>query len=106
LPSEHSTDTVTRTLLRNKFKPNRTAARRKARVVIRGFKQTYRIDYFETFASVIRYNTLRLLLVKAAAKDLEIDYIDVNTTFLNPKCKEEIYIEILDHFHLVINGVI
>ena len=94
-----------KTVLRNKPKPDRSIARRKARVVIRGFEQTYRIDYFETFASVIRYNTLRLLLAKAAAEDLEIDYMDVNTMFLNPKCKEEIYIEILDFFYLVTNGI-
>jgi hypothetical protein len=94
-----------KTVLRNKPRLDGLIARRKARVVIRGFKQTYGIDYFETFASVIRYNTLRLLLAKAAAEDLEIDYIDVNTAFLNPKCEEEIYMEILDFFYLVTNGI-
>ena len=94
-----------KTVLRNKPRPDRSIARRKARVVIRGFKQTYRIDYFKTFASVIRYNTLRLLLAKAAAEDLEIDHMDVNTAFLNPKCEEEIYMEIPDFFHLVTNGI-
>ena len=94
-----------KTVLRNKPRLDRSIARRKARVVIRGFEQTYRIDYFETFASVIRYNTLRLLLAKAVAEDLEIDYIDVNTAFFNPKCKEEIYIEIPDFFYLVTNRI-
>ncbi|KAI0996190.1 hypothetical protein K3495_g11988, partial [Podosphaera aphanis] len=46
-------------VLRNKFKSDGSLARRKARIVVRGFEQQYGIDYFETFASVIRYNTLR-----------------------------------------------
>ena len=50
-----------------------TIARYKARVIVRGFKQQYRIDYQETFALVVRYDTLRALLAKAAVEDLEID---------------------------------
>ena len=50
-----------------------TIARYKARVIVRGFEQQYGIDYWETFALVVQYNTLRALLAKAAVKDLEID---------------------------------
>jgi hypothetical protein len=31
------------------------------------------------------------MLAKAAMEDLEIDYIDINTAFLNPAIEEEIY---------------
>ena len=44
------------------------------------------------FALVIRYSTLWIMLAKAAIKDLEINYININTTFLNPIIEEEIYI--------------
>jgi len=67
-------------------------ARKKGRIVVRGFKQQWGIDYNKTFVSIVRYNTLRALLVKAAIKDLEIDHLDVNTVFLNTNCEEEIYI--------------
>ncbi len=87
------------------MRPNRTVGQRKARIVIYRFEQTYRIDYFETFALVLRYNTLRLLLAKAAVEDLEIEQMDVQTAFLNPVCKEEVYMEVLDFFHLVIKGI-
>ena len=50
-----------------------TIARYKARVVVRGFEQQYGIDYQETFALVVQYNTLQALLAKVAIKDLEID---------------------------------
>jgi hypothetical protein len=41
--------------------------------VIKGFEQRYGIDYFKTFASVLRYSTLKALLAKTAAEDLEVD---------------------------------
>jgi hypothetical protein len=66
--------------------------------MIKGFEQRYSIDYFETFASVLRYSTLRALLAKAAAEDLEVDQLNVDTAFLNLTLKEEIYIEIPQFF--------
>ena len=63
-------------------------------MVIRGNKQQAGIDYFETFASVLQYTTLRILLAKAAAEDLEADHIDVDTAFLNPDLEEEVYMKV------------
>jgi hypothetical protein len=50
------------------------------------------MDYFNIFALVVRYSTLYIILAKAAIKDLEVDYIDINTIFLNPMILEEIFI--------------
>ncbi|KAI0994703.1 hypothetical protein K3495_g13478 [Podosphaera aphanis] len=88
-------------VLRKKLKSDGTLARRKARIVVRGFEQEYGTDYFETFASVIRFNTLRILLAKAAADELEIEALDVETAFLNPKLEEEIFMEDPQFFQLV-----
>jgi hypothetical protein len=85
-------------VLRNKIHENGSLARRKARLVIRGFEQTAGMDYFETFASVIRYSTLRVLLALAAFRDLEIEQVDIDTAFLNPILKEEIYMETPEFF--------
>ena len=85
-------------VLRNKFCADGTIAQYKARLVIRSIEQTYGVGYFATFASVIRYTTLRLLLAKAAADDLEADHIDVDTAFLNPTPKEDVFMEIPDFF--------
>jgi reverse transcriptase-like protein len=92
---------TSRWVLRKKFRANGSIQRHKARLVIRGFEQTYGVDYFATFASVIRYTTLRILLAKAAADDLEIEHVDVNTAFLNPILEEEVYMEIPQFFELV-----
>jgi hypothetical protein len=50
---------------------------------------------------VLQYSTLRALLAKTAAKDLKVNQLDVNTAFLNPTLKEEIYIEIPQFFELL-----
>lgn len=86
-------------VLKKRFNTRGKLTRRKARIVIRGFEQTYGIDYFETFASVMRYTTLRILLALAAEHDLEIDHIDIDSAFLNPPLEEEIYMEIPEFFH-------
>ena len=67
---------------------------KKARMVIRSNEQQVGIDYFETFASMLRYTTLRILLAKAAAKDLEADHVDIETAFLNPDLEEEVYMKV------------
>jgi len=45
----------------------------KARLVIKGLEQQYSVDYLETFALVLKFATLQVLLAKAATKDLEIN---------------------------------
>jgi hypothetical protein len=50
------------------------------------------MDYFDMFALVIRYSTLCIILAKAAIKDLKVDYININTAFLNPIILKEIFI--------------
>ena len=67
----------------------------------RGFEQQWGIDYFDTFASVLKYITLRVLLAKAVANDLKIDYIDIDTTFLNAAVNEELYIEVPEFIEIV-----
>jgi hypothetical protein len=69
--------------------------------MIKGFKQCYNIDYFETFASVLRYSILRALLAKAAAKDLKVNQLNINIAFLNLTLKEKIYIKIPQFFELL-----
>jgi hypothetical protein len=92
-------------VLRNKMHTDNIIARYKARVVVRGFEQQYGIDYWETFALVVRYDTLRALLAKVAVEDLEIDQMDVNTAFLNLDCEEEIYMQVPDYFELIMPGI-
>lgn len=70
----------------------------KARLVAKGFSQIEGIDYQETFAPVVRYSSIRMLLAIAAHYNLEIAQMDAVTAFLNGKLEEEIYMEQPLHF--------
>ena len=63
----------------------------KSRLVAKGFTQVFGVDYFETFASVVRFDSLRLILAISVSHDLELWQIDFESAFLNGKMKEEVY---------------
>ena len=67
--------------------------RYKARLVAKGYSQKEGIDYFETFAPVLKYKSLRILLSLAAIMDMEVKQMDVETAFLNAEIKEEVYMK-------------
>lgn len=57
--------------------------RYRAWLLAKGFTQKYGIDYNETFSSVIRHCSLRLLIALSVKLDLKIFHLDVATAFLN-----------------------
>jgi transposase InsO family protein len=63
----------------------------KARLVVLGFAQAFGIDYFETFAPVAKFGSIRLLLALAAILNLELHQLDVDTAFLQAPVNETIY---------------
>ncbi|GJZ02463.1 retrotransposon protein, putative, ty1-copia subclass [Tanacetum coccineum] len=63
----------------------------KDRLVAKGFTQTYRVDYEETFSPVADIRAIRILVAIAAFYDYEISKIDVKTAFLNGYLDEDIY---------------
>ena len=70
----------------------------KARFVIKGYKQTEGLDFFNTYSPVTGINSIRMVLAIAALRDLEVHHMDVKTTFLNGDLEEEIYMEQLEGF--------
>ena len=57
----------------------------KARLVAGGHRQTFGVDYDETYAPVSRTATQRVLLAVAAHNDWLVVQVDYNTAFLNGK---------------------
>jgi len=48
------------------------------------------VDYDETFSLMAEMASIRLMLALAIAYDLEVEKMDMKTTFFNGKLKEEI----------------
>lgn len=63
----------------------------KARLVTKGYHEIKDIDYKETFAPVIRQESVRILLATAAILEAQVHQMDVKTAFLNGELEEEIY---------------
>jgi len=72
---------------------NGEVGRYKARLVARGFTQTYRVDYNKTFSPIAKFTSIRCILALAALEDMEIHQMEVKTAFLNGELEEEIYME-------------
>lgn len=65
----------------------------KARLVAKGFSHQPRVDFNETFASVVRMETIQTVLALAAQLKTEVFQLDVKSTFLNGELEEEVYVE-------------
>ena len=61
--------------------------------MIRDFSQQYKIDYEETFALTLHFDSLCMLLTIAAHKDLHIHQMNIISAYLADELKDEIYIK-------------
>jgi len=63
----------------------------KARLVARGFSQTYSVDYENIFALTVKFNILQVFLAIVALKNLECHQVNVNNVFMKSFLKKTIY---------------
>ena len=80
-------------VFKRKRKVNGSIDKYKARLVIKGYKKTEGLDYFDTYSPIMRINSIRMVLAIVALRNLEVHQMDVKTTFLNGYLEEEIYME-------------
>lgn len=74
-----------------KKKDDGTIDRYKARLVAKGFKQRYGTYYEDTFSSVVKAATIRLVLSIAVSRGWSLRQLDVQNAFLHGVLEEEVF---------------
>jgi ATP-binding cassette subfamily B (MDR/TAP) protein 1 len=65
----------------------------KVKLVVKGFGQRKGVDFDEIFSPVVKMTLIRVILGLGASLNLEVEQMDVKTTFLHGDLEEEIYME-------------
>ena len=79
------------------FKRKTNAAGRiekyKTRLVAKGYSQVEGVNFGEIFSPMVKLTSISVLMSLAATFDLEIEQMDVKTTFLHGDFEEEMYMK-------------
>ncbi|RHN42089.1 putative RNA-directed DNA polymerase [Medicago truncatula] len=78
---------------KTKYNEDGSVQKYKARLVVKGYSQQPGVDFNETFAPVVRMETIRTVLALAAQLELQVFQLDVKSTFLNGELEEEVYVK-------------
>jgi hypothetical protein len=82
--------------------PDGSIRKLKARICARGFEQIEGIDYFETYAPVVQWMTVRVILIMTILLHLENKQIDYTAAFLQAPINHDVYVEMPKLF--AVNG--
>lgn len=91
LPDNHKSIGV-KWVYKTKMNEKGGVDKHKARLVVKGYRQRFGIDYREVFAPVDRLETIQLIIALSAQYGWSIYQMDVKSAFLNGPLKEKVYI--------------
>jgi len=86
---------------RRKRTPSGVFRKYKARICTDGSQQQYGVDYWETYAPVVSWSTVRLLLTMSSIHNWHSSQIDFTQAFTQPPIKEDVYMKIPQGWHVV-----
>jgi len=73
--------------------PDGVAYRHRSRFCVRGDQQEYGVNYFETYAPVVQWSTIRLLLILILTNSWTTRVIDYTNAFPQANIDTDIYVE-------------
>ena len=76
-----------------KVGPDGTIDRFKARLVAKGYSKKEGVNYNEIFSPVVQHTSIRVSLALVAILDMELEQVNVKTTFLDGKLEEDILMQ-------------
>jgi hypothetical protein len=80
-------------LFKKKFNAQGKVEKYKARLVEKGYSRVEGIDFGDILSLVAKLTSIRFLLSISVSFDLEVEQMDVKTTFLHGDLEEEIYMK-------------
>jgi len=76
-----------------KYHPDGSVEHLNARLMAKGYIQTYGVDYIETFSPVARLNSVHILISVAVNHQWPMYQLDIKNAFLHGDLYEEIYMD-------------
>ena len=84
---------INKWVYRLKTENNGSQLRYKARLVVKGFNQKKGTDFEEIFSLMVKMSSIHVALGLAIRLNLEVEQLDMKTTFLHGDLEEEIYMQ-------------
>jgi len=63
----------------------------KARLIVKGNEQKEGLDFQESFAPMIKWNTIKTMIALTTHYDWKMSQMDIKIVFLDNDLKEEVY---------------
>ena len=77
-----------------KRNPKGKITKYKGRFCVRGDQQEYGVDYFESYAPVASWGTIRIMLIISIIANLATVQVDYTNAFAQAPIKENVYIKV------------
>ncbi len=91
---------------RRKRRPNGELVKHKARICVDGSQQQYGHDYWETYAPVVSWSTVRLVLLLSTILNLKSRQVDYTQAFPQAELTDPVFMRLPQGWYLATDGTL